>query len=141
MKLHPKDTEEVQIDMSPMIDMVFLLLIFFIVAATLIEEKVKIDNLPTAKHATIPENKEDRVVVSIKDVDKIYFGPRETHPLTLDQLQQYLRAAREKDPKVKVFIRCAGDIKYKVTEKVATACGNAGVTNLIYAAHEEKIED
>ena len=141
MKLQPQDTDEVEIDMSPMIDMVFLLLIFFIVAATLIEEKVKVENIPEAVHAKAVEDKKDRVVISVKDVDKIYFGPKETLPLTINQLKQHLIAAKEKNPKIKVLIRCAGDIKYKVTEEISVACGDAGVTNLIYTAHEKKVEE
>jgi biopolymer transport protein ExbD len=48
MKIHPKHLDEdVEIDMSPMIDMVFLLLIFFLVASTIIDEKVPV-KVPSA---------------------------------------------------------------------------------------------
>jgi len=137
MKLQPKDNEEIEIDMSPMIDMVFLLLIFFLVAATLLEEKVPVENIPEAINANIPDVKKDRVMVSIKDVNKIYFGPYEESPLTIDQLKQRLMVEREKNKKVAVQIRCAGDIKYRVTEKVTKACGAVGITNLIYTAYKK----
>ena len=137
MKLRPEDDEEIEIDMSPMIDMVFLLLIFFLVAATLLEEKVPVENIPEAINANIPDEKKDRVVVSIKDVDKIYVGPYEETPLTMEQLKQRLMVEKEKNKKISVQIRCAGDIKYRVTEKVMKACGRAGITNLIYTAYKK----
>jgi len=137
MKLRPEDDEEIEIDMSPMIDMVFLLLIFFLVAATLLEEKVPVENIPEAINANIPDEKKDRVVVSIKDVDKIYVGPYEGTPLTMEQLKQRLMVEKEKNKKISVQIRCAGDIKYRVTEKVMKACGRAGITNLIYTAYKK----
>ncbi len=59
---------ECALDMSPMIDMVFLLLIFFIVNATAIivktDPKVK---PPVAEHSEAQKVKEGRIVVNIRD--------------------------------------------------------------------------
>ena len=58
--------EDIEIDMSPMIDMVFLLLIFFIVASVIIDEKPKV-TIPKAAYSKVPENIEGRVMVSVKE--------------------------------------------------------------------------
>jgi len=54
MKLEPKQADDdVLVDMSPMIDMVFLLLIFFIVASQIVDEKPKVA-IPPAKRMLMP---------------------------------------------------------------------------------------
>ena len=54
MKLENKDAgEDIEMDMSPMIDMVFLLLIFFIVASQIIDDKPKV-LIPEAAAAVKP---------------------------------------------------------------------------------------
>ncbi|MCK4563484.1 MAG: biopolymer transporter ExbD [Verrucomicrobia bacterium] len=134
MKLQPIDNEDIEIDMSPMIDMVFLLLIFFLVASTVIDEKVPI-KVPTAVHATLPETKVGRVTISVNEDDEIYFGvggPK----LTLDQLKQRVLAEIERDPKLRIQIRSGGGVKYEMSEKIMQALGEAGATDLIYAAYE-----
>ena len=138
MKIHPKKADEdIEIDMSPMIDMVFLLLIFFIVASTVIEEKVPIKNIPTAVHATLkPEDdKIDRAVISISADEELFFGINPT-PISEDDLLAYLQKARNENENLRVMIRCDGNVKYEVNEKVMAICGEAGAMDLIYAAFE-----
>lgn len=134
MKLQPKDSEDIEIDMSPMIDMVFLLLIFFIVASTVIDEKVPI-KVPTATHAKVPEQKMDRVVVAVNELDEIYLGIG-GQSLTLDELRDRVRFEIERDPKLRIQIRSGGAVKYEMNEKIMKALGEAGATDLIYAAYE-----
>jgi biopolymer transport protein ExbD len=59
--------EELKVDMSPMIDMVFLLLIFFIVNASIVivkmDKKVKI---PIAVNAKKQESKKGRIVITVE---------------------------------------------------------------------------
>lgn len=135
MKLEPKDNEDIEIDMSPMIDMVFLLLIFFLVASTVIDEKIKIEEIPTAVHANIPPDRLNRVVVSINRDEEIFFGINQK-PITLDELEAHLSGARIEDEKLRVMIRCDGGVKYEVNEKIMAVCGKAGAMDLIYAAFE-----
>lgn len=135
MKLQPKDNEDIEIDMSPMIDMVFLLLIFFIVASTVIDEKVPI-KVPTAVHAKVPEQKMvDRLVVAVNEKEEIYFGIG-GKPLTLDELRDRVRVEIERDENLRIQIRSGGMVKYEMNEKIMKALGEAGATDLIYAAYE-----
>ena len=58
--------DDTQVDMSPMIDMVFLLLIFFLVNATLIIVKMdKRVKVPIAKFSTKQESKLGRIVMNV----------------------------------------------------------------------------
>ena len=63
MKLKLPQKDDVAIDMAPMIDMVFLLLIFFMVASVVTElEKVEVE-IPEAKYAKVPEEVKGRMML------------------------------------------------------------------------------
>ena len=140
MKIQPKDTGDIEVDMSPMIDMVFLLLIFFLVASTVIDEKIPVEDIPTAVYAKLPENKLDRAVVSVNRDEELFFGTR-PEPLTLDELKLHLQAAYADDDKLRIMIRSDGNVKYEMSEKIMRVCGEVGVVDLIYAAYEGGGED
>jgi biopolymer transport protein ExbD len=134
MKIEPKyGDEEFEVDMSPMIDMVFLLLIFFIVASTIIDEKVKVD-IPMAVYAKIPESTTGRVVISVNKDDEIFYGPM---PVTLNELEDSLLWEVERYPDVRVLIRSGKKVKYKTNEKIMMACAKVGASDLIFSAFEE----
>ena len=60
------ERDDTEVDMSPMIDMVFLLLIFFLVNATLIIVKMdKRVKVPIAKYSTKQESKLGRIVINV----------------------------------------------------------------------------
>ena len=62
------DDDEAKVDMSPMIDMVFLLLIFFIVNATAIIVKTDPEVLPpVAKNSKPQEDGRGRIVINVRE--------------------------------------------------------------------------
>ena len=149
MKLNSKEMdEEVEIDMSPMIDMVFLLLIFFIVASKIISDKPPVE-VPFAKAVAIAkEDQADdsvRFMISIskdKDAENHYYIPSSADtPVSFDELEPAIQEAvddanrRHKD--FFVLIRGDSKVEFKDTEKVMRACAGAGAYNLIFAAKEE----
>ncbi len=134
MKLGAKHAEEeVEIDMSPMIDMVFLLLIFFIVASTIIDEKVPVE-IPNAAYAKVPEDTTGRLVITVNKDDTMFVGPM---PVTIVELKERLEIELEADPDLRILIRSGGEVKYKTNEKIMIACAEVGANDLIYSAYEE----
>ena len=134
MKLIPKNADEdIEVDMSPMIDMVFLLLIFFIVASTIIDEKVQIE-IPKAAYAKIPEDTTGRIVISVNKDDSMFVGPM---PVSIEQLKERLEIEIEADPNLRILIRAGSAVKYKTNEKIMLACAEVGANDLIYSAYEE----
>jgi biopolymer transport protein ExbD len=135
MKIQSKydDNEDIEVDMSPMIDMVFLLLIFFIVASTVIDEKVPI-KIPKAAYAKVPEDTTGRLVVSVNKDNEMFVGPM---PVTLEQLKERLEIELEADPNLRILIRSGKEVKYKTNEKIMEACAEVGANDLIYSAFEE----
>jgi len=83
--------DELQVDMSPMIDMVFLLLIFFIVASTVIVVKQDPEvEPPVAKYSKKAKDGKGRIVINVRQ-DGTFLA--ETATLTFDDsedIQKYV---------------------------------------------------
>jgi biopolymer transport protein ExbD len=116
-----------------MIDMVCLLLIFFLVASTVIDNKVPVE-IPSAAYSKVPDNIEGRVVLSVNKDGKMFVGQM---PVTEEQLKEQLKIQIEADPNLRVLIRSGKNVKYKYNEKIMEICAEVGATDLIYAAFEE----
>jgi len=142
MKLDAKElSEEVEIDMSPMIDMVFLLLIFFIVASQVVSDKPPVE-VPTAESAAIAGDQEDRFMISIsKSEDPLnkYYLPFDAHnPVPWEQLVMAVQDAVNANPDVRIVVRADNQVPFKETEKLMKACAEAGAYNMIFSAFEEQ---
>ena len=132
MKLRKKESEGIAVDMSPMIDMVFLLLIFFIVASQIIDEKKPVE-IPSAVYAKVPEDETGRFELTVTTAGDLFVR---NDPVSLDELKTRLEPELEFNPKLRVVIRADENLKYKVTEELMAACAEVGATDLIFAAFE-----
>jgi len=134
MKLNFIEDDDIDIDMSPMIDMVFLLLIFFIVASVVVDLDKPSVELPSATAAKVSEDTTGRVQVSIDRTEQVYIGAK---PVTLKELKTQLTAELEADPNIRVYLRTDGQVPYGVTSKLMKACAQIGALDLIFATFEE----
>ncbi len=134
MKLNLVEDSDVDIDMSPMIDMVFLLLIFFIVAAAMVDLDKPLVSLPSAASSKVPGDVADRLSISVDATEQVYVGAA---PVTLKELKARLTAELEGNPNLRVFIRADESVPYHVNKRVMKACSDVGAARLIYAAFEE----
>ena len=134
MKLVQKNNEDdIELDMSPMIDMVFLLLIFFIVASQIIDEKPQVE-IPDSVYAKVPDEITGRLMITVRADERYFIGQVE---VSFDEMKEKLALEIKKDPNMRVLIRSDAQTKYKVNEKVMTACAEIGANDLIYSAFEE----
>ena len=134
MKLKSDLGEDAELDMSPMIDMVFLLLIFFLVAASIVKvEKVPVE-IPLAVYAKVPENTTGRFEITVTESGDLFIN---TTPVTLDELKTMLAPELEANPDLKVMLRADAGVKYSVNEKIMEACAEVGANDLIFNAFEK----
>ena len=136
MKLRRKDEDEVEIDMSPMIDMVFLLLIFFIVASQIVKIDKEPIAIPSAVYAVVPEDETGRYVITVNKAGELYVGAV-SEQVTIDELKEQVAAELEANEKLRIMIRADGQTKYEENEKIMTACAEVGAMDMIFAAFEE----
>lgn len=69
------EEREAEVDMTPMLDIVFILLIFFIVTTSFIKEEGLLVNRPKAKSSN-PDNPNPTVVVQIAETGQLRFNGR-----------------------------------------------------------------
>ena len=133
MKVKLPKKDDVEIDMAPMIDMVFLLLIFFMVASVVVTEKIDI-KLPESKSAKVPEDITGRLVLAVDANDQVYIGMT---PVTIEELKMTVSEELDLDPSLRIMIRADERVPFKTCKEVMIACGAVGATDLIYASFED----
>ncbi|MEM1295034.1 MAG: biopolymer transporter ExbD [Verrucomicrobiota bacterium] len=137
---NPFDGEqEAEIDMSPMIDVGFLLLIYFIVATTLMKEEADLNLvLPGTAQVSGEPVKIDQMMIRIDATSSIYVNDEIVEPSTSgrrlpqlsDRLARYAAAAKVADSKAFVIIDCEGDAREQRFIDVLNACTAAGIDNI-----------
>lgn len=128
--------EDSKIDMTPMIDMVFLLLTFFMFTAKLVEiDSDKAVNLPRADAAR-PDNRGPSVVILNihKDDEGVFLNGRHYTP---DALVAVLADTMKRDPGSSVVIRGDGRAYHRNLVRVMECCARAGMLNVKVAVHPE----
>lgn len=125
MPLKTGNLDEPTINMTPMIDVVFLLIIFFMVGARIGEEERNLDiQLPQASVAQPLIAKPDSLIVNVYKDGRIVMRDRSW---TAKELQAELIAARERYPDQAVVIRGEGEGKYQAVVDVLAACHRAKI--------------
>ena len=112
--------------LSPMIDMIFLLLVFFIVSTMYMSEVKTIPiRLPQARHS---ENvSKSNFNVSIKADGSLYL---DENPIEMDLLVQNAAAESKRDSSFSVIIRADDDAPYKTIIQLMDKMKGAGVTRV-----------
>ena len=106
-------------NMTPLIDLTFLLLITFIITFPMLEQGISI-KLPRGKTEKIEQNKSQAITVALDG--KVYLNTRE---ISADELENELRLLAEQDPQPPVLVRCDERVEYGVlmkTLKLLHAC-------------------
>ena len=114
------------LEMTPMIDIVFLLMIFFLVASKLDEDDRSIDVvLPQASAAKPLTSRPREFVVNI-DRDGNYFAG--ARPVRLEDLRQLLRQSAADNPQRQtVVLRADEETAHKFVVAAMDACVQAGI--------------
>ena len=134
MKLKSDLGEDASIDMSPMIDMVFLLLIFFLVAATVVKVKKVPVEIPVAVYSKVTENTTGRFELTVTKSGDLFVN---TTPVTLDELKTMLEPEVKANPDLRVILRADTGVKYSVSEKIMEACAEVGANDMVFSAFEK----
>jgi biopolymer transport protein ExbD len=122
------DEAEVTINLTPMIDMVFQLVIFFMLATNFVQLEKEMDvDLPEAESGTVSDDALDEIVVNVMKDGRLILSGREVDEA---QLSAALQTAAQKEPKPPVTIRGDKDVNHGRIVAVMDACGVAGLTQL-----------
>lgn len=133
MKAEVPDLKDEEFDLTPMIDVVFLLIIFFMVVAAEITDKIEIE-IPEADKSKIPEETKGRMQVSLQESGDIFVG---LAPVTLEQLGQRVRNDNNTIPGFRVYLRADANVAHEHVQDVMQTCAENGVFDIIFATFQE----
>jgi biopolymer transport protein ExbD len=134
MKTWTPDDVDPEFELTPMIDVVFLLIAFFMTLISFISAELVEMELPEAKQATIPEETGERQYISIDQQGDPFFGAT---PITYQALPARLRQVREELPGVKIFLRADSETPHRYVNRAMSAAAQAGIFDLIFASSKD----
>ncbi|QWD82953.1 biopolymer transporter ExbD [Polynucleobacter sp. MWH-P3-07-1] len=114
-----------EINMTPMVDVMLVLLIIFIITLPVIQQAVKVE-LPKASSAR-NEVKPESVQVSIDAKGQIYWN---STPVSLKTYNENADKASQEDPQPEINLRADKSVQYDYVAKVLAASKRAGLTKL-----------
>jgi biopolymer transport protein TolR len=122
-----------QINVTPFVDVMLVLLIIFMVAAPLLATGVKVDLPQTAAK---PLSQEDKPLsVSLRSDGKVYLQDSEVQ---LDTLVERLRAISDVSKETRIFVRADEDLSYGKVMKVMGTINGAGFNKVALVTRPTK---
>ena len=122
------------VPMAPLIDMVFLLLVFFMTASAMSQASGKIElDLPEAPSGKVPEDLSHRLIVSIGASGELFVNSR---AVALADLKRIIAERRQTEPTVKLNIRADKATSFESVKDVMKLAAELGVESYVYATYQ-----
>lgn len=135
----PLEGGDDDINMAPMIDMVFLLLIFFMVASHMSKMDRTPVELPVADKSTVPERAPGRQLITIRSRDQSGENVdiiMNLKPVSVDDITGFVEKALLENEDAEVYLRADRYARHKHVKEVMAACAKGGVANVVFATFE-----
>ncbi len=114
-----------EINMTPLVDVMLVLLIIFIITVPVLTHSVKVD-LPQASNA-INDIKPETVALAVTGEGIIHWNETQ---VTLEELEQRLQIAAQQDPQPEIHLRGDRSVDYEHVVKAMAAVQRAGIMKL-----------
>lgn len=135
MKFTGKAKNEQQFQLAPMIDVMFLLLCFFVSSQLFASWENELDlTLPTAGSGNVPQRLPGEIVINVHADGRVVLQQRE---LTMEALGSVLKRVAEIAPGRRLVIRGDEDADYKHLIRVMDLCQQADIYNFSFAVMPE----
>jgi biopolymer transport protein ExbD len=125
MKVESESKAYDDINITPMLDLAYVLLVIFIIMTTASVQGIKVD-LPKASD-TPSLAKPKTKAITISNDGKIFL---DTYPVTLDELEARLKQQKAADPETPYVIKGDGAVQYRVVVDVLALMGRLDITHL-----------
>ncbi|MCP4295187.1 MAG: biopolymer transporter ExbD [Proteobacteria bacterium] len=136
MQFKKKINKRLGLDITPLIDVIFLLLIFFMISTTFPDSPGIKVNLPYAQTTTPPKVKKT-FSISINAKNKMYIGGALIEKKNLKKVLSQTKNSLKQDT---LIIRADGDVKHKFVVFVMDTAKKAGVRKLSIATSKEDLK-
>lgn len=136
MRMTHEDDDNAEVSMSPLIDCVFLLLIFFLVATMLKQVDKDIDvSLPDSASAIKLPAEDDTLVIGIDAIGGLYYEGARTDR---DDLHQYLREVAIATPDRRIRLDADQAAPFHRVVEVLDACQFRGLNNVGIRTYDDQ---
>ena len=127
-----QEEEENEINLTPMLDVVFIMLIFFIVTATFIKEA----GIQVERPDTVTADSQDdaSILIAISPNNEIWIDRQERDPRNVRSIIERLHA---ENPKGSIVIQADEESTHETLVIVMEAAKAAGVTNVAIASDND----
>ena len=123
-----QDDDMPAINLTPMLDIVFNLIIFFMVGTRFVDAEKRVDvKVPQVKHGENLTAVPDKRIVNVYKGGQIALDKRD---LSLDQLVAQLGSDRRQNPGMEITIRGDGESSFQHVASVLAGCSSAGIKNI-----------
>ncbi|MFV1995144.1 MAG: ExbD/TolR family protein [Verrucomicrobiales bacterium] len=127
--------DDVTFQITPMIDMTFLLLIFFMVTSKLSKEQIKLDiDLPTASAAVMPVDLGNRDIINIDGQGVYYVG---NDAVSKEEMAAYLVKRFKNFPPLKIYVRADRETPAKQVKEFMRMATEAGAVEVIIGSFQK----
>ena len=117
-------TSLADINVTPFVDVMMVLLVIFMITAPLLETGIEVD-LP--KTRTVKVVSEEKVVVTIDKRQTVYVG---NSPVNIHRLGSFVLDQMRGETNAPVFIRCDENVSFGAFAQVVDALKQANITNI-----------
>lgn len=131
MPKRPARTENTEINITPMLDIVFIMLIFFIVTTSFSRETGVLIDKPLARQAVSLGNA--TILIGVRSNDDIWMGKRQ---LEMREVRAMVEQAKAENPKGSVVIVADKDSRIGTVTRVMEQVKMAGVQGVAIAAED-----
>ncbi len=128
---HATQEEETEINITPMLDVVFIMLIFFIVTTSFIKETGIDPNRPEAETATA--NTHGNILIAISEFDQVWMNKNQVE---LAQIRSMVESAVAEIPESSVIIIADEKASTGILIDLMDQVRLGGVANIMVAAEE-----
>jgi len=122
-----------EINVTPFVDVMLVLLIIFMVTAPMLTQGVEVDLPRTKTVRTLPQDS-DHLVVSLKRDGTIYL---DEYKVKLDEVEKHLKKIVQDKNKL-VYLQADKDVAYGLVVKLMSRIKAAGINRLGVVAEEER---
>lgn len=127
-----REEEEAELDMTPMLDIVFIMLIFFIVTTSFVKEAGIDVNRPEASQATTKPSA--NIFIAIRENGEVWMDRRQ---VDVERVAANLERLLAEQPTDMVVIQADKDARHGIVVKVMDQIKEAGIAQISIAAEND----
>ncbi len=133
MKATARRPKPLAFNITPLIDVTFLLIIFFIMSNKLIQEELSLEMILPRETSgeNLKDEESEKIVINIESADSLFYGAKKVDMSGLsDRLTKEKKRSKNKKA---VRIRANRDVPYSTIEPVLVLCAKTGYTDVSFA--------